>query len=110
MRTEQATLILASLLRSPRRFQSHDLPRLTKERVLALDKLLDEFLEMTSLPDCPQALAKLEAAYRLLEAEPPTADERDLPGRSHPVLIAVDRPDQAAELTAWHTLLREARG
>src|SRR5438046_2188229 len=62
MRTDQATLILSSLLRSPRRFQSYDLPRLTKELVLALDKLLEEFQDMTELPDCPQALAKLEAA------------------------------------------------
>jgi hypothetical protein len=107
MRTDQATLILSSLLRSPRRFQSYDLPRLTKERVLALDKLLDEFQDMTVLPDCPQALAKLDAAYLLLGAEPPTAEPDDLPRRLHPVLMAVDQAEQAAELAAWQALLKE---
>jgi len=107
MRTDQANLILSSLLRSPRRFQSYDLPRLTKEKILALDKLLDEFQDMTGLPDCPQALAKLEAAYLLLGAEPPAAEPDDLPDRSHPVLVAVDQQDQAAELAAWQALLKE---
>jgi hypothetical protein len=107
MRIDQATLILSSLLRSPRRFQSYDLPRLAKERVLALDKLLDEFQEMTGLQDCPQALAKLDAAYLLLGTTPPAAEPDDLPSRSHPVLIAVDQQDQAAELAAWQELLKE---
>jgi hypothetical protein len=38
------------------------------------------------------------------------AEPDDLPGRSHPVLLAVDQPDQAAELTAWQALLNDVTG
>lgn len=107
MRAAQATLVLASLLRSHRRFQSFDLGKIARERVFALQKLLEDFEEIATLADCPQALAKLDAAYHLLSAEPPLASPEDIPNRVHPVLAAVDRADMAAELAAWQALLRE---
>ncbi len=108
MGTDQATLVLASLLRSPRRFQSFDLSGTAKQLVFALEKALEDYEHRNRAPDPPLALAALNGAYALLSASPPPAKAEALTSRKHPVLVAVDREDRSAEVAAWHGLLAEA--
>jgi hypothetical protein len=104
MQTDQATLVLASLLRSPRRFQSYDLSRAAREHISDVQQLVEEYEEKQSAADYAGALAALEKAYGMLQAEPPT-ETADLANWKHPVLAAADKADLAAEMDAWRALL-----
>lgn len=100
MKTDQATLVLASLLRSGRRFQSHDLGQTTRQRIATIQQLLEEYEEKLSSPDATEAPAKLAEAYRLLKAEPPSGAEQT-------VLAAVNQAEPTAETNAWQAFLAE---
>jgi hypothetical protein len=108
VQTDQATLVLGSLLRGPRRFQSHDLAAGARKRLFALESVVEAFAAFAQAPDPGQALTKLEEAYRMLGAVPPNAGADDVVARRHPALVAADQPDRDAETAAWHALLAEA--
>jgi hypothetical protein len=105
MQTDQATLVLASLLRSPRRFQSYDLSKAAREHIGAIQQLVEEYEEKQSAADYAGALAALHKAYGMLQAEPPDAATADLANWKHSVLAAADKADLAAEMDAWRALL-----
>jgi len=107
MHTDQATLILASLLRTSRGFKSHNLERGVRLQILDADRLLDTYRWACNNYDYTLALAKLNAAYRALDAEPPSAAVESIAERRHPALIATDQIDRAAEMRAWQALLAE---
>ena len=109
MNTDRATLILATLLRSPRRFRSFELSKSAKQRLAAIQQLLETFDKLTFASDFEQALAQLNEAYRLLDVEPPTADSTSLTSRQHPMLVAFDNPHPGAETDAWKAFLIELR-
>jgi len=109
MGTDQATLVLASLLRAPRRFQSYDLTGQAKKQIIALEKALEEFDEAIQAANPPQALVKLTEAFGLLGATPASGVAEDLTSRKHPVIMAVDREDRPAEVAAWHAFLADAQ-
>jgi hypothetical protein len=110
MQTDQATLVLSSLLRPSRRFQSYDLGKAAKQRIFAVEGLLEAFEEAAKRADSTDALAMIEAAYRSLGAEPPAAGAKDILSRQHPVLVAADSADASGEARAWHTFLAEIEG
>ena len=105
MDTEQGTLVLASLLRVPRRFQSRILGPMAKQRLVAVQKVLDEFDTSLWRADYPRALEKLNAAYGLLEVQPPPATSDDILDQRHPVQVALEHMDQEREMRAWHVWL-----
>jgi hypothetical protein len=109
MNTDHATLVLASSLRSPRRFRSFDLTKSAQQRLAAIQQLLESFDKLTFASDFDQALARLNEAYRLLDVEPPPADSASLTGRKHPMLFAFDNPHPGAETDAWRVLLVQWR-
>jgi hypothetical protein len=102
MNTEQATLLLASLVRTQRRFQSYDVNNPSRERIDAVQELLQEFKKQLA-----DALTTLEKAYRLVGAEPPPATPADLENGRHPVMLAIAKVDPLAEMTAWRMFLSE---
>jgi hypothetical protein len=97
MNTDHATLVLASSLRSPRRFRRFDLSKSAQQRLAAIQQLLETFDKLTFASDFDQALARLNEAYRLLDVEPPPADSASLTSRKHPMLFAFDNPHPDAE-------------
>jgi hypothetical protein len=107
MQTHQATLILASLQRSPRGFQSYDLSKPARQCVDEAQRLLGEYQHRLSHFDHVGALAKVEQAYHLLRAVPPPATPEDMDEGTHPMMLAVGQADQAAETEAWRVFLSE---
>jgi hypothetical protein len=105
MQTDQATLVLASLLRSPRRFKSYDLSRAAREHIGVIQQLVEEYEAKQSAADYAGALAALDKAYGLLQATPVEGTSVDLANWKHPVLAAADKADLAAEMDAWRALL-----
>jgi hypothetical protein len=105
MTTDQATLVLASLLRAPRGFKSTDLSRTASQKLAAIQQLLETYRKETKSSQHADALAQLDQAYRLLEVEPPSGDTSALASRKHPFLVAFDKPNPAAETDAWRALL-----
>jgi len=107
MNTEQATVLVASLLRSQRVFQTFDLSKEAKKRVVAIQRLVEEYEASISSPDASQARDKLVAAYPLLGAKPPS----DAPAQvEQAILQAVNKADHAAEAVAWRSFLAEVSG
>jgi hypothetical protein len=109
MNTDQATVILASLLRSPRRFRSYELSQAARQRLVSIQHLLETYDNKTLSSDYEEALARLNQAYRMLDAVPPAASSDDLSSRMHPMLLAFDNPNLGAEGDAWRMLLAELR-
>jgi len=109
MKTDRATLILASLLSSPRRFRSYELSKAAKQRLATVQHLLEGFDKLTFASNYAEALSQLNQAYRELEAEPPPGTADDLTSRKHPVLFAFDNPNPGAETDAWRAFVSELR-
>jgi hypothetical protein len=104
MNTDQATLVLASLRRAPRGFRSFDISNAARQRLDSVQHLLETYGKKTKASAHDEALAKLNEAYRLLGAEPPSGDAASLPSRKHPFLVAFDNPNPGAETDAWKAL------
>jgi hypothetical protein len=104
MNTDQATRLLGSLLRSQRVFQSYDLSKEAKQRIIALQKLLEEYQAYVALPESMEAHAKLKQAFGLLQAAPPSGHPS---GWEYAVLTSSDKADPAAEAEAWRAFLAE---
>lgn len=109
MKTDRATLLLASLLNSPRRFRSYELSKSAKQRLASVQHLLEAYDKMTFASNYGEALSQLDQAYRLLQAEPPPSTSDDLTSRKHPVLMAFDNPNPGAESDAWRAFVNELR-
>ena len=109
MNTDRASLILASFLRSPRRFRSFELSLAAKQRLVSIQHILETFDKLTFASDIEQALAQLNEAYRLVGAQAPAADSNSLTSRTHPMLEAFDNPQPGAETDAWKLFLNELR-
>lgn len=107
MQTAYATLILASLQRSPRVFQSFDLSKLARQRVDEVEQLLGEYRHRLTEFDHAGALARLERAYQALGAVPPPAGPNDMDAGTHPMMRAVAQDNHAAETEAWRVFLSE---
>lgn len=108
MRTEQATLVLASLMRPRRMFQSYDLGAAAKKLVIEVQKALETFEAEANAGRHAAALEKVNESYRLLGATPPAADADSLAARRHPLLESADRPAGGGEeAEAWRALLSQ---
>jgi hypothetical protein len=107
MTTDQATLILASLLRTPRSFRSFDISDAARKRLDNVQQLLETVGKKTKASAYDDALVHLNAAYRLLGAEPPRGYSGALTSRKHPFLVAFDKPNPGAETDAWKSLLTQ---
>src|SRR5262245_30347962 len=101
MQTDQATLVLASLLRSGRRFQSQDLSKAVRQRIALLQELLEEYEAKLSQPEVGDALGQ---AYLLMNTEPPPGAAADWESA---VLSATNKADLIAEAEAWRSFLAE---
>src|SRR5262249_11232190 len=109
MKTEQATLILASLLRAPRRFRSYELSKAAKVQLTNIQQLLESYDHLAGSSDYGGALIKLNEAYQSLEAVPPASSSDDLPQRKHPFLLAFDNPKPGPETDAWKMYVNDLR-
>jgi hypothetical protein len=107
MIADQATLILASMVGAPRRFRSFDLGAAARRRLMVIEKLVEEFDRALWLADYRLALAKMNEAYRVLDAKAPEATTDDVMERRHPLWVAIARKDQAAETAAWQAFMIE---
>ena len=87
--TNHATLILASLQRAPRTFQSYDLSKTARQRVDAVQQLLGEYQHRLAEFDHAGALARIDRAYGVLGADPPRATPADMDRSAHPMMMAV---------------------
>jgi hypothetical protein len=105
MLTKYATLVLASLQRSPRMFQSFDLSKVARQRIDAVQLLLTEYRHRLADFDPAGALVRIERAYAELGAAPPPATPADVDGSAHPMMVAVATDDHAAETEAWRVFL-----
>src|SRR5215831_19347231 len=105
MQTAHATLILASLQRTPRAFQSYDLNKPARQRVDAVQQLLGEYRHRLAEFDYGGALSRLAMAYEALGAPAPLAAAADMDDATHPMMRAVAQPDHAAETEAWRVFL-----
>lgn len=108
MNTDQATYLMAFLLRAPRRGSSWELKKAAKQRLATIQHALEAYEKLTFSSD-EQALAQLNHIYTLLNAKPPSATDKDLATRKHPLLKALDSPSPGAETDAWKTFLTELR-
>src|SRR5262245_23601803 len=104
MNTGQATLVLASLLRSGRRFQSHNLSKTVMARIAVVQEVLEEYGNKLSAADTNAAQLSLEQAYFLMNVKPPVGGTA---GLEADMLAAVKKSDLLAEAEAWHTFLME---
>jgi hypothetical protein len=107
MQTAHATLILASLQRTPRAFQSYDLNKPARQRVDAVQQLLGEYRHRLAEFDYAGALSRLARAYEALGAPKPAAEADDMDAGTHPMMLAVAHEDHAAETEAWRVFLSE---
>jgi len=108
MDTNQATYVLAFLLRAPKRAQSWELPKAAKHRIASIQHALEAFSKLTFSSD-QEALAELNHAYVLLDATPPPASHQELGARKHPIQKVMDTPNPGAETEAWKSFLAELR-